>query len=183
MEAGKCRDAAGVAEFRSVPPGRTAIGEIATPDLIAYVVRALGAVYVDPANLARAAAALGASVRGTTMTIARPGARGFTLACAIHPLAELPQDKPAEIGDAKVVAGHVCTLVEPGFCCTMLKEDGSFDFSFRAPSYGMSWCKVEAAETCAAWLHEETCETFPWPLCQPLPGVIRPITAWVCSIE
>jgi hypothetical protein len=183
MERQGCRDAKGVPELRTVTLGQTTIGDQVTSDLLAYVVRATATVYVDDADLARVAKALRATVSGKLMTITQRGRRGFVLACDIAPFEDLPKDEPAKIGDGKVVADHVCTLVEPGSCCHMMKEPFVLDFSFKAPDYGMSWCQVAANETCASWLHAETCVTFFGFLCQPPPGFAREITAWVCSIE
>lgn len=183
MEQKGCRADSGVPVLQQVTLGETTIGDQVTGDLLAYVVRAEAAVYVDSSNLARVAAKLDAKIIGKTFTIAQRGKGGSVLECDIRPLDALPGDKPAEIGDGKVLDNHVCTRAEPGSCCHVIKEDGTLDYSFKAPSYGMSWCQVDRKELCASWLAQENCETFFFALCQPAPGFTRPITAWVCSIE
>lgn len=169
-----------------VTPGRTTIGSRASRDLLAYVVRAQSIAYVDARELPRVAAALGARVDGTQLTVRkgppfREGERA-AFACAIRPLADLPVAQPVGIGDGVVVQGHECVLIAPFACCILSPDDGSPAFSFKAPHYGLSWCGLAPGGTCASWIAEEECETF-WLLdCQPAPGLRRKITAWVCSM-
>lgn len=166
--------------------GRTTIGSKASPDLLAYVVRAEAIVYVDPPQLARIAAALGATTGGAHLAVRR--GRPFrddarvALECAIRPLSDLPATQPVGMGDGLVVQGHECVLIAPFSCCILSPEDGSPAFSFKAPHYGLSWCGVAPGGTCVSWVAEEECETY-WLLnCQPEPGVRRKIAAWVCSM-
>lgn len=186
MERPAGRSEAELPQLRGFTPGATTIGSQVDRDVLAYLVRSEAAVYVDPPNVARVAGALDATIDGARMQVRRgrpfSGDKGFLLSCAIRPLHALPGEKPVDVGDAMVMQDHVCTLVAPGSCCIVFPADGSPAFSFKAPSYGLSWCGIAPGETCVSWAAQEVCETFVALDCRPAPGFNRPITAWVCSL-
>ena len=68
--------------------------------------------------------------------------QGVVLRCAMRPLEALPVGVLEDVGDGRVLQDRLCWFVEAGNCCHVLKTDGSFAYSFKAPSYGMSCCRL-----------------------------------------
>ncbi|MBK9116884.1 MAG: hypothetical protein IPM22_14980 [Betaproteobacteria bacterium] len=167
-------------------PGTTTVADRSKSVLLAYVRRSASAIYIDPANMERVVGALRARFEGDRLLIPTgktlAALDGMLLRCARRPWGALPLSEPVEVGDGSVLADRRCSLVEPFQCAHVEAPDRTFKYSFRAPDYGMSVCRLSPGDTCISWAAQEMCDTYAEPRCRPEPAVRQLVTAWVCSM-